>query len=111
MTEQTRNHYPDIYSMVMLGAITLVTGAAFTPKPGSEQFMWVFYLGEYLIVVFAYLLLASIATERDRQKANLKIMIELLDKSGDSSFKAMVDQMKTNPDAIHALYGDGGDGR
>lgn len=96
--------------MVMLGVITLVTGAFFIPKPGSEQFLWVFYIGEYLIVVFVYLLLASIATERDRQKANLKIMIDLLDKSGDGAFKARVDQMKTNPDAIRALYSDAGDG-
>ena len=31
-------------------------------------------------------------------------MIDLLDKSQENAFAVMVEQMKTNPDAIQALY-------
>ena len=31
-------------------------------------------------------------------------MIDILDKSQENSFAVMVEQMKTNPDAIQALY-------
>jgi hypothetical protein len=33
-------------------------------------------------------------------------IIDLLDEAGDCAFKRMVEQMKINPDAIQALYGD-----
>ena len=32
-------------------------------------------------------------------------MINLLDEAGDEVFEILVEQMKTNPDAIEALYG------
>ncbi len=34
-------------------------------------------------------------------------IIDLLEEAGDTAFETMVEQMKTNPDAIEALYSDG----
>lgn len=33
-------------------------------------------------------------------------VIDLLDEAGNRAFEVMVEQMKINPDAIEALYGD-----
>ena len=33
-------------------------------------------------------------------------MIELIDKTQSNTFDVMVEQMKTNPDAMEALYGN-----
>lgn len=33
-------------------------------------------------------------------------MIDLLNEAGNRAFEVMVEQMKINPDAIEALYGD-----
>jgi len=33
-------------------------------------------------------------------------MIDLLEEAGNHAFNVMVEQMKINPDAIEALYGD-----
>lgn len=36
----------------------------------------------------------------------LNLCQELCEESGQKAFETMVEQMKTNPDAIQALYGD-----
>jgi hypothetical protein len=33
-------------------------------------------------------------------------MIDLLEEAGNRAFEIMIEQMKINPDAIEALYGD-----
>jgi hypothetical protein len=33
-------------------------------------------------------------------------MLDLLEDAGENAFNVMVEQMKTNPDAMEALYGD-----
>lgn len=33
-------------------------------------------------------------------------IVDMLDKAGESAHETLVEQMKTNPDAIEALYGE-----